>query len=244
MQLTRFSMSLLIAVALHLVVLFWLLNNPINVQVDSDQQNSLSVTVDLKAAQKIQAVELEPTKPVEVKPEPVITTKSIETPKAVVPSAKNKKPVQAKKAKSEPKVEVVKEPKEVTPVVVQAALESKPTPELQQTSQAANNPLAEQKDRYLSALFQAIAKQQQYPRSAQRRGQEGRVLAGFSVQPDGQFIDVNITESSGYRVLDKAALQAVKRASGFAPLPEALLNAALSQAWAIQVPMEFRLNDD
>ncbi|MBL4771921.1 MAG: energy transducer TonB [Planctomycetes bacterium] len=48
-----------------------------------------------------------------------------------------------------------------------------------------------------------------YPSKARRRKQEGVVVLLLTVAADGQVLDVQVTESSGYSVLDKAALKAL-----------------------------------
>ena len=50
----------------------------------------------------------------------------------------------------------------------------------------------------------------QYPRVAVRRGYEGTVLLKVRVLDSGGVDEVGIEESSGYGILDKAALEAVK----------------------------------
>jgi protein TonB len=50
----------------------------------------------------------------------------------------------------------------------------------------------------------------QYPRVAVRRGYEGTVLLKVRVLDSGRVDEVAIEESSGHRILDKAALEAVK----------------------------------
>jgi len=56
----------------------------------------------------------------------------------------------------------------------------------------------------------------EYPRSARRRGHEGRVAVEISLSAAGEIESVEIVESSGYRELDASALAAV-RAARFAP---------------------------
>lgn len=55
-----------------------------------------------------------------------------------------------------------------------------------------------------------------YPLIARTRGWQGSVHIGLSVLPDGRVSDVSLRESSGYDVLDRAAV-AVARRSRFRP---------------------------
>ena len=49
-----------------------------------------------------------------------------------------------------------------------------------------------------------------YPLSAKRRGMEGKVLLRAEIQPDGMCSRVELKKSSGWELLDQAALEAVK----------------------------------
>jgi protein TonB len=51
----------------------------------------------------------------------------------------------------------------------------------------------------------------EYPREARRRGWEGRVRVWCAVDADGRVREVRLAESSGYAVLDEAAMRAVRR---------------------------------
>lgn len=75
-----------------------------------------------------------------------------------------------------------------------------------------------------------------YPELARRRGQQGRVLLRVAVDAAGSPAAVSVQESSGYALLDQAAITAVKgwifepaRAAGLPVAGEAL------------VPVEFKL---
>lgn len=75
-----------------------------------------------------------------------------------------------------------------------------------------------------------------YPAVAIRRGYEGSVLLNVRVLPNGEPEEVTIFKSSGYKVLDNAALKAVKRWK-FVPAQRGFK--AVS-SW-VKVPIEFRL---
>lgn len=51
----------------------------------------------------------------------------------------------------------------------------------------------------------------EYPQAAVAHGEQGSVLLSIHVLPDGQADFVGVTQSSGYRVLDQAAADAVMR---------------------------------
>lgn len=54
-------------------------------------------------------------------------------------------------------------------------------------------------------------KSPQYPKLARQRGQEGEVTLRVEVSGQGQALNVSIQKSSGHSLLDKAALDAVKK---------------------------------
>jgi protein TonB len=75
-----------------------------------------------------------------------------------------------------------------------------------------------------------------YPASARRMGMEGTVMLKVLVSRDGGAVKIEIAQSSGHEILDKAAAEAVKNwrfvpaRQGDSPLEE----------W-VQVPVAFRL---
>lgn len=50
-----------------------------------------------------------------------------------------------------------------------------------------------------------------YPPQSLRRGERGNVLVQVEVGPDGVPVSVSVAQSSGYRLLDRAATDAVRR---------------------------------
>lgn len=72
-----------------------------------------------------------------------------------------------------------------------------------------------------------------YPHTARKRGLEGKVIVSFIVCADGEAQDIVITESSGFEILDKSAVEAVRKAS---PFPKASVKAAL------RIPVVYKLN--
>ncbi len=81
-----------------------------------------------------------------------------------------------------------------------------------------------------TALAAAIERTKSYPRIARERGIEGIVRLRFMLAPSGSVEKIEIVQSSGYEVLDKASIGAVYRA---APLPYV-------NGW-VEMPMRFEL---
>jgi len=69
-------------------------------------------------------------------------------------------------------------------------------------------------------LREAIQREISYPAVARRMGWEGRVVVAFVILPDGAVRDVRVVHGSGFSVLDRNAMEAVRSASPF-PHPPA-----------------------
>lgn len=75
---------------------------------------------------------------------------------------------------------------------------------------------------YLYLIREKIEKNKEYPFIAKIKNIEGTVKVTFSIQPNGEISEIKIIESSGYEILDEAAVLAIKRCNPFPPLPEEL----------------------
>lgn len=91
--------------------------------------------------------------------------------------------------------------------------------------------------RYLKAHFayirDLIRKNISYPYIARRMGWEGKVTVSFVVSENGYIDNIKIKETSGFEILDKNAIETIKKVCPFPkPSVEAL----------IVVPIVYRLN--
>jgi protein TonB len=77
----------------------------------------------------------------------------------------------------------------------------------------------------------------EYPLAARRRGQQGTVLLSVTVNARGQATEIALKQSSGYELLDQAALQAVK-AWEF----EQARIGSLAMESKIEAPVRFKLS--
>ena len=59
----------------------------------------------------------------------------------------------------------------------------------------------------------------QYPPLALQMGQQGRVVISLTVDEAGRIVDASVKESSGFPILDRNALDSVKRHWVFPPGP-------------------------
>lgn len=91
--------------------------------------------------------------------------------------------------------------------------------------------------RYLRENFQyirdIIAKNTFYPPLARRMGWTGKVTLSFIVAEDGTVRDIQIVERSGYEVLDRSAVETVRRSAPFPRPPVAV---------KIILPIVYKLN--
>lgn len=75
---------------------------------------------------------------------------------------------------------------------------------------------------YFSHIKRHIEMAWNYPMEAQKNQWEGRLNLMFVVEADGTVSDIILIRSSGYEVLDEAAIKAIKFASPFNPIPESI----------------------
>lgn len=73
---------------------------------------------------------------------------------------------------------------------------------------------------YLQRLKEKIERVWQYPPQAAERGIYGDLYIKFSIDKKGKLISIELLRTSGYRMLDDAAIQALKDAQPFWPLPD------------------------
>jgi protein TonB len=71
-------------------------------------------------------------------------------------------------------------------------------------------------DPVLLQIMRRIEEAKRYPEAARRMGIEGKTVVRFKLKPGGQVEAVEVAESSGSDILDKASVETVREA---APLP-------------------------
>ncbi len=74
--------------------------------------------------------------------------------------------------------------------------------------------------RFAQDVRRKIESRKRYPLAARKSMTEGRVGVKMTILKDGQLERTEIIESSGYAILDKAALESVRRSAPFPPFPE------------------------
>jgi len=92
--------------------------------------------------------------------------------------------------------------------------------------------------KFAAVVRKKIESQKRYPEAAQTSGIEGRARVKVTILRDGKLENAEIIESSGYEILDKAALQSVQDAAPFPPIPEALKRDTIQMS----IRLNFRLS--
>ena len=109
------------------------------------------------------------------------------------------------------------------------------SPEARQAT--TNTPTAEERQQHLRASLMAfIARELNYPPDARNRGCQGVVKLELQIESDGHISDLHIKETSGYSLLDKAAMRSLQ----LAHVPDAA-QWLDGKAISIIVPVEYRL---
>lgn len=171
----------------------------------------------------VELVELPP--PLKV-PEPIPEKPLPPPPKATVP-VKPQAPQPAPQIKPAP---ALSEPAPALPVQAQQPVEPPKAAEPPAPPQPPrSNPAAE--SGYQARARAEIDRQKRYPEEAQQLGMSGSVLVSYTIARDGRLLRAEIAQSSGFRLLDQAALQAVQR-TRFEAMP--------ADAWASAKEQNFR----
>ncbi len=97
-----------------------------------------------------------------------------------------------------------------------------PEPMAGEAGPAAGGPM-DPRARYIRAHFEyiknTIQKKIIYPVVARKKGWQGKVVVSFVVDKEGNIMDIQIRESSGFFLLDRNAVQTIKKLGPFPPPP-------------------------
>ncbi len=75
---------------------------------------------------------------------------------------------------------------------------------------------------YFTSIRKQIEEVWLYPVKAMKKGISGKVLLRFTISKEGKLVDVQVLNTSGYKILDDAAIKAFKIASPYKPIPDTL----------------------
>lgn len=142
-----------------------------------------------------------------------------------------------------PEVDADSLPAEPSDESTELASTSEPTAEEQAVKEAAEEEIefnvAEalaQRD-YTPLVVAQIYKSIAYPNRAVQKNQQGTVRIGLVVDRSGELLSVTATQESDYRLLNQAALKAVRKAAPFPNLPEGIK----ADSFELNLPITFRL---
>jgi len=128
----------------------------------------------------------------------------------------------------------VENPVPVTPVSTTMHQESPPTHDRsKQTQPSKEISMAEIHSRIHTRLAEYFV----YPRLAQRRGIEGRVILAFQLLHTGEIHNIRVQKSSGHSLLDDAAMSAMARINRM----EALAPSLHGHDIEVEIPVTYRL---
>jgi protein TonB len=92
---------------------------------------------------------------------------------------------------------------------------------------------------YRLALIGTARRHRLYPDTARERGWEGRVAVELVIAADGTLADASVKQSSGHGVLDREALDMLRRAARLTPVPPSLQG----REFRLDVPVLFELKN-
>jgi len=205
-----------------------------------------SITVDIKSidlpANKIKA---------EVKELVTAQPATVQEKSAVAGSSRPAVPVQQAEIQPLAKKEEMPLLVQAKPVVTASPLATvarlptavQPKAPVQQTAAAAGKaapvaprPITPGKE-YTSRVRELIDQQKEYPLMARRSGTEGTVYIKFVLARDGSLKQAEVSRSSGRRILDKAAIDAVTRVNRFPAVPDDVAGTELN----FELPLAFKI---
>lgn len=91
-------------------------------------------------------------------------------------------------------------------------------------------------DNYRGKVRRKLSRARYYPAEAKRQGLRGVAHVRFTVTSNGGLAGVSLARSAGSRILDEAALDAVRRAAPFPPIPAG----AGRDNWVFTIPIDFK----
>lgn len=90
---------------------------------------------------------------------------------------------------------------------------------------------------FTGKVRQRIANAKYYPRIARRRGMEGQPVIAFTLDKGGRLMKADLAQTSGYQLLDQAALEAVHQAAPYPEIPDELK----TDTFQFKLPISFVL---
>ena len=177
-------------------------------------------------------------------PKELTQPEPVKVAKPVAKSEPIKKPTPVPKPEATEQVAQIEKTKEVTP----ADVVNHEIPQTQDTE--SNDSIAAHNQQQVEAkqgvtqdtvalqqpTFAAPPAQPNYPKKARKRGFEGTATVEVMFNQIGEQLSLTLVDSSGYSLLDAAAINAVEKWQFAAPSPQTAF------AYTVRVPVKFALN--
>lgn len=237
------GIALFVALALHGGILFWFAL-PAPEPQPEPAEKTLRVSLLATIAETNTAAEAVTPPQKKIKPPVIPKPKPAPKPEAQEPAPKpvpkpTPEPVTQKPApKPQPVIEPTPQPEplpiENPPKIVKKPVSvQEPSPVTPSPAPLSATAMAE----YEQLLVAWLEKQKKYPTRAKRMRIEGEGRLRILINRTGQTQKITLEQSTGNRLLDKAALDMAKRANPFPPMPEN----DLRQTLEFIVPVVFAL---
>jgi len=94
------------------------------------------------------------------------------------------------------------------------------------------------KNKYINQIYNSIKITKKYPKMAKRLNQQGVAEVSFTINKNGCISNVKLYKSSGYSLIDKAAVKAVKKIINLKPIPKKLNK----NKWEMVLPINYKLS--
>lgn len=225
--------ALALSIGLHVLAVLILPN----IEIEAEKAPE-TLTIELAPAKKIEPVtapEPEPEIPTppkpSPKPEPVVKPKLPPLPSPIAEPPANQ-PEVAPQPPSPPVMTAA--PKADVPPTITAP---PPPPEPPKPVGPSQQDIDAALNQYGGLVANAIEKYKDYPNIARIRGYQGEVMLELHFDSKGNLVTAKVKNSSNYPVLDKQALDMVKKASPFPAAPESLRG----RPFIFTVPIPFTL---
>jgi periplasmic protein TonB len=149
------------------------------------------------------------------------------------------KPVVRQIVQPQPAQQIAPAPAVAVPVPAQTVVAAQPTlpdlpvskPESKPVAPARQKGDADSENGFTNDVRKKIEQQKVYPASARELGMAGVVEVRYVIDRSGRLLEVEVATSSGYPLLDRAAVRAVKAAS---------FKAMMANSWPDEAQKEFR----
>jgi protein TonB len=171
-----------------------------------------------------------PPPPPLVKPVPVPKPGRIPAPKVPPPQAQPEPAPSVAAPSIEPAPSVPTQP---SPPALMARIDPQPAPPAQ------SMPDTGALDIYRLELMQVARMYKRYPRAARDNNWEGRVVVRMVIGTNGMISSISVAASTGHELLDKQALDMIKRAKGGVLIPPALRG----REFTLEIPVLYSLKD-